>query len=80
MGHSRTLFDLFVFSLQLTVKKVLYKSLSMMDLNRGPLVSEATTLPTERQPLPKCLGSVCSCALTYLGETQNLWCNKNNGI
>ena len=51
-----------------------------MDLNRGPLVSEATTLPTERQPLPKCLGSVCSCALTYLGETQNLWCNKNNGI
>ena len=24
-----------------------------MDLNRGPLVSEATALPTEPQPLPK---------------------------
>ena len=23
-----------------------------MDLNRGPLVSEATALPTEPQPLP----------------------------
>ena len=24
-----------------------------MDLNRGPLVSEATALPTEPQPLPQ---------------------------
>ena len=47
MGHSRPLF-LFVFSIQLTVN-VRYKFLPMTRFE--PLESEATTVPTEPQPL-----------------------------
>ena len=32
-----------------------------LDLNRGPLVSEATALPTEPQPLPNFFLSLCVC-------------------
>ena len=53
MGHSRPLFLYFVFSIQLTVHIVQYKFCRRLDSNHGPLVLEATALPTEPQPLPK---------------------------
>ena len=53
MGHSRPLFLYFVFSIQLTVHIVQYKFCRQLDSNHGPLVLEATALPTEPQPLPK---------------------------
>ena len=40
------------FSVQLTVHNVQYKFCRWLDSNLGPLVSEATALPTEPQPLP----------------------------
>ena len=43
-GHSRPLFLFFVFSVN--------KLCKCWDSNHGPLVSEATALPTEAQPLP----------------------------
>ena len=46
-------FFMFVFSIQLTVNNVQYKFRRWLDSNRGPLVSEATALPTESQLLPK---------------------------
>ena len=48
MGHSQSLFWFSSFPIHLTVCKVCRR----LDSNRGPLVSEATTLPTEPQPLP----------------------------
>ena len=45
-------FFIFVFSIQLTVKNVIYKFCQWQDFNCGPLLSEATALPTEPQPLP----------------------------
>ena len=51
MGHSRPLF-VFLFSLQSTVNSVQYKFCRWLDSNCGPLVLEATALPTEPQPLP----------------------------
>ena len=61
MGQTRPLFSLFL-SFQYTVdsKQMFNKFCRWLDSNRGPLVSEATTLPTEPQPLPKrdnCLAS-----------------------
>ena len=50
MGHSRPLFLYFrLFNTQLTVYKslVLLNFCRWLDLNRGPLVSEVTALPTE---------------------------------
>ena len=44
-------FFIFVFSIQLIVNKFI-KFRQWLDSNRGPLVSEATPLPTEPQPLP----------------------------
>ena len=55
MGHSRPLFLYFrLFNTQLTVYKcsILINFCRWLNSNRGPLVSEATALPTERQPLP----------------------------
>ena len=53
MGHSRPLFFfIFVFSIQLTVKIVQYQFCRWLDSNRGPLMLQATALPTEPQPLP----------------------------
>ena len=57
MGHSRPLFSLFL-SFQYTVdsKQMFNKYLNFcrwLYSNCGPLVSEATTLPTEPQPLPR---------------------------
>ena len=46
-------FSFFVFSIQLTVNNVQYKFCGWQNLNRGPLMSEATALPTEPQPLPQ---------------------------
>ena len=48
-------FYFFLFNIiQLTVKnKCCIKICRCLDSNRGPLVSEATALPTESQPLPK---------------------------
>ena len=45
-------FFIFVFSIQLTVNNVIYKFCQWQDFNCGPLLSEATALPTEPQPLP----------------------------
>ena len=45
-------FCILVFYIQLTVKNVQYKFCRWLDSNHRPLVSEATTLPTESQPLP----------------------------
>ena len=45
-------FFIFVFSVQLIVKSWL-KFCRWLDSNSGPLVLEATALPTEPQPLPK---------------------------
>ena len=45
-------FFIFVFSIQLTVNNVQYKVRRRLDSNCGPLVLEATALPTEPQPLP----------------------------
>ena len=45
-------FFIFVFSVQLTVNNVQYKFGRWLDSNHGPLVLEATALPTEPQPLP----------------------------
>ena len=54
-------FFIFVFSIQLTVK-MFNLNFCRRDSNRGPLESEATTLPTEPQPLPKFIvnQSLCS--------------------
>ena len=49
MGHSLPLF-IFVFLIQLIVNKICW----WLDSNRGSLVSEATALPTDPQPLPSC--------------------------
>ena len=46
-------FFIFVFSTQWTVNKCLVKVCQCLDLNCGSLVSEATALPTEPQPLPQ---------------------------
>ena len=54
MGHSGLFFFYFRLfdTLQLTVTKCSLKICQCLDSNRGPLVSEATALPTEPQPLP----------------------------
>ena len=44
---------IFVFSIQLTLNKCSNFFCQWLDLNRGPLVMEATALPTEPQPLPR---------------------------
>ena len=45
-------FFIFVFSIQMKVNNDQYKFRRWLDSNRGPLVLEATALPTEPQPLP----------------------------
>ena len=45
-------FFIFVFSTQLTVNKCSIKVCRCLDSNRASLLSEATALPTEPQPLP----------------------------
>ena len=49
MGHTWPLCSSFQ---QLTVNIFIVKFCQLLDLNRGPMVSEATTLSTEPQPLP----------------------------
>ena len=46
------IFFIFVFSKHLTVYNVQYKFCWWLDSNRGPLLSEATALPTEPKELP----------------------------
>ena len=45
-------FFIFVFSIQLTTLNMQNKYLRPLDSNRGPLVSEATALPTDPKPQP----------------------------
>ena len=52
MPFSASFFFIFVFSTQLTVNKCLIKVCQCLDSNHGSLVSEATTVPIEPQPLP----------------------------
>ena len=55
MGHSRPLFLYFrLFKTHVTVNKcsIYINFCRWLDSNRGSLVSEATALPTEPQPLP----------------------------
>ena len=53
-AFSSLFFFIFVFLIQLTEYSK-YKVCLWMDSNRGPLVSEATALPSEPQPLPNLL-------------------------
>ena len=52
MGHFRPLFLYFRLFDTVDSKQMFNKFCQWLDLNRGPLVSEATALPTEPQPLP----------------------------
>ena len=53
-GHSRSFFLLFSTFQQLTVLNMFhYKSLRWLESNCGPLVKDATAMPTEPQPLPQ---------------------------
>ena len=53
MGHYRPLFLYFRLFNTVDSKQMFHiKACWWLDLNRGPLVSEATALPTEPQPLP----------------------------
>ena len=45
--------DLFFFSINLTVHKCSFKNWRSLQANPGPMVSEATALPTVPQPVPK---------------------------
>ena len=47
MGHSRPLFSLFRLFNTVDSKQMFNNFCRRLDLNRGPLVSEATALPTE---------------------------------
>ena len=50
---------IFVFSIQLIINKCSIKFCWWLESNRGSLVSKATALPTEPQPLPKLLFLKC---------------------
>ena len=53
MGHSRPLSLYYrLFNAGNIKQMIKYKFCQLLDSNRGPLVSEATTLLTEAQPLP----------------------------
>ena len=65
---SFSLFSSFQYSWQLTMFN---KTSPMTGLNRGPLVSEATPLPTEPKPLPKMILSDWLKLVTWLA-TSNL--------
>ena len=51
-GPFPTVFYILVFSIQSTVSKCSLKVFRWLDSNLGPLLSKATALPTEPQPLP----------------------------
>ena len=84
MGHSR---PLFYFRLSITVdsKQMFHiEFCRWLDVNRGPLVLEATTLPTEPQPLPKVARNFLQyrflvtvklkfCSLNFGGRRWRLW-------
>ena len=53
MCHSRPLFFISVFSTNSYRKYWYNRSCQWLDSNQGPLVLEATALPTEPQPLPR---------------------------
>ena len=52
VGHSRPLFIYFRLFITVDNKQMLNKFCGWLESNRGPLVSKATALPTEPQPLP----------------------------
>ena len=71
-GHSRPLFFYFrLFNTQLTVNKCL-NICQWQGSNHGPLVSEATTLPTEPQPLPMPSVKLCNLTLLLVTKKQTL--------
>ena len=49
---------IFVFTIQLIINKCSIKFCQWLESNRGPLVSKATALPTEPQPLPNIIISL----------------------
>ena len=59
MGPFPASFSLFSSFLQLTVNLFVIKSCQWLDSNHGPLVLEATALPTETQPLPTLVPHFC---------------------
>ena len=65
LGHSRLLFSLFSSFQQLTVNMFIIKSCRWLNSNCGPLVSEATALPTEPQPLPTAMKLFAAWSLIY---------------
>ena len=69
MGHSRPLFLLFSFFLIITIGKMFWKLL-MAEFEPGPLVSEATPLPTVPQPLA--IGNILH-KLLHIRQTEESW-------
>ena len=73
-GPFRPLFSLFWSFQQLSVYMFIIEFRRWLDSNRGPLVSEATTLPTEWQPRPNTLGKEkLSSNLWYTGFEPYDW-------
>ena len=77
LGHSRPLFSLFSSFQQLTENLFIIKSCQWLDSNCGTLVSEATILPSEPQPLPKvnqCYNwTIHNCNLNCTSPNWNLY-------
>ena len=77
LGHSRPLCSLFSSFQQLTENLFIIKSCQWLDSNCGTLVSEATILPSEPQPLPKvnqCYNwTIHNCNLNCTSPNWNLY-------
>ena len=75
-------FFIFIFSIQLIVNAWI-KFRRWLDSNHGPLVSEATALPTEPQPLPNIFVFTFVTAITGEKDSSNdhfntfLYCQKS---
>ena len=73
--HSRSLFRLFN-----TADRIGIKIFWWLDSNRGPLVSEATALPTAPQPLPTFSHSLFICTYNYKNYCLCLKLEYNNCV
>ena len=78
IGHSRPLFSLFS-SFQYSWQRF-NKFCRWLDLNRSPLVLEATALPTELQPLPELTICLFDGLKQYFSISQGInigqWCGS----